>query len=138
MNGNFLTPCTHLSTYYRKLKLFPTNTVLVMSYNLNEIYLCVGVELIGKNLEQIISNMKISDDINHFNRLRCEQVAFDSNSNILVCWKFQDRLFVFELWIRNVHNYDSNSMFNVEYEVYKMWEIIGKTKVILGITGIIK
>ena len=119
MNGNFLTPCTHLSTYYRKLKLFPTNTVLVMSYNLNEIYLCVGVELIGKNLEQIISNMKISDDINHFNRLRCEQVAF-------------------ELWIRNVHNYDSNSMFNVEYEVYKMWEIIGKTKVILGITGIIK
>ena len=53
-------------------------------------------------------------------------------------WKFQDRLFVFELWIHNVHNYDSNSMFNVEYEVYKMWEIIGKTKVILGITSIIK
>ena len=40
-------------------------------------------KLIKKNIKYInndIDSIKISDDINHFNRLRCEQVAFDSNS----------------------------------------------------------
>ena len=134
--NTFTAPCIHLSTYYRELKSLPIDQVTVIPSNPYEIDTCEWMELIGKNLDEIISNITISDDVNHYNRLRCEQYGFNSYSPILVYWKFQGRVFVFEFWLRYVIKYNSHSLFSVDYEIENMWEIVGTTKNLLNMTGI--
>ena len=133
---NIQTVCLHLSIYNRELKSFPRDTIIVTPSNPDVIVSCECLELIGKNLEQIIENIEISNDCNHYNRLYCKQTAFDSSAPIIGCWKYQYRLFWMEFYIRSVYKWDSTSPYCVSYELTKLGEIIGTTQAILNMAGI--
>lgn len=134
--NTFTAPCIHLSTYYRELKSLPIDQVTIIPSNPFEIDSCEWMELIGKNLDEIIENIRISDDVNHYNRLRCEQFGCDTYSPILGYWKFQGRVFVFAFGLRHLIQYNSRSLFSVDYELQKIWEIVGNAKALLNMTGI--
>lgn len=134
--NTFTAPCIHLSTYYRELKSFPRDQITVISSNPCEIYSCNWLELIGKNLEEIISNIRISGDLNHYNRLNCTQTTLNSSTIILTIWKYNRRIFVFEFDLCDIWHRKPLVPFYVDYELRKMWEIVGNTKALLNMTGV--
>lgn len=138
MIGTSVTPCAHLSKYFKLLKSFPVDKMIVMPSTPKVVLAARYIELIGKNLDEIIANIKMTDNVNHYNRLRCIQFDCDSSAIILAIWKYNDRIFVFEFSIRNVTKWHTKSTFDVDYELQKMWEIVGNTKALLNMTGVDK